>query len=82
MAIFEGAGVALITPMNADGSVNYEKLDEIRAKADELILNIWNEVEGALQPIDNNEKRDTCSSYGIVYFYRPNERQKAFLSMN
>ncbi|MCR4605034.1 MAG: 4-hydroxy-tetrahydrodipicolinate synthase [Eubacterium sp.] len=29
MAIFEGAGVALITPMNADGSVNYEKLDEI-----------------------------------------------------
>lgn len=60
----------------------HEKLDEIRAKADELILNIWNEVEGALQPIDTNEKRDTCSSYGIVYFYRPNERQKAFLSMN
>ena len=25
MAIFTGAGVALITPMNDDGSVNYEK---------------------------------------------------------
>ncbi|MCR5696227.1 MAG: hypothetical protein K6G73_04540 [Marinilabiliaceae bacterium] len=60
----------------------HEKLDEIRYKADELILNIWNEVEGALQPIDSNEKRDICSSYGIVYFYRPNERQKAFLSMS
>lgn len=29
MAIFEGAGVALITPFQADGSVNYEKLEEI-----------------------------------------------------
>lgn len=29
MAIFEGSGVALITPMNDDFSVNYEKLEEI-----------------------------------------------------
>lgn len=29
MAIFTGAGVALITPMNEDGSVNYSKLKEI-----------------------------------------------------
>ena len=29
MSIFEGAGVALITPMKLDGQVNYEKLEEI-----------------------------------------------------
>lgn len=29
MAIFKGAGVALITPFNEDGSVNYDKLTEI-----------------------------------------------------
>lgn len=29
MAIFEGAGVAIITPMNEDGSVNYSKLKEL-----------------------------------------------------
>ena len=29
MSIFTGAGVALITPRNADGSVNYEKLREM-----------------------------------------------------
>ncbi len=29
MAIFEGAGVALVTPFHQDGSVNYEKLTEI-----------------------------------------------------
>ncbi len=29
MAIFKGAGVAIVTPMNDDYSVNYDKLDEI-----------------------------------------------------
>lgn len=29
MSVFEGSGVALITPMHEDGSVNYEKLEEI-----------------------------------------------------
>lgn len=29
MSLFTGAGVALITPMNADGSVNYDKLAEL-----------------------------------------------------
>lgn len=29
MAIFEGAGVALVTPMKEDGSVNYDKLEEL-----------------------------------------------------
>lgn len=29
MAIFEGAGVALVTPFKEDGAVNYEKLEEI-----------------------------------------------------
>lgn len=29
MAIFEGAGVALVTPFGADGEVNYNKLEEL-----------------------------------------------------
>lgn len=29
MAIFTGAGVALVTPMHADGTVNYTKLEEL-----------------------------------------------------
>lgn len=29
MAIFKGAGVAIITPMHEDGKVNYEKLEEM-----------------------------------------------------
>ena len=43
MAIFTGAGVALITPMNADGSVNYEKMREIiefqiKSQTDAIII--------------------------------------------
>ena len=30
MSIFEGAGVALVTPFHEDGSVNYEKLERIK----------------------------------------------------
>ena len=29
MAIFKGAGVAIITPFHKDGSVNYDKLEEL-----------------------------------------------------
>ena len=29
MAIFTGAGVAIVTPFNADGSINYNKLEEL-----------------------------------------------------
>ncbi len=29
MAIFTGAGVAIVTPFNDDGSINYDKIDEL-----------------------------------------------------
>ena len=29
MAIFKGAGVAIVTPMKSNGEVNYEKLEEL-----------------------------------------------------
>ncbi len=29
MSIFTGAGVAIVTPFNSDGSVNYEKAGRI-----------------------------------------------------
>ena len=43
MAIFKGAGVAIVTPMNADESVNYEKLqqlleEQIAAGTDAVII--------------------------------------------
>ena len=57
------------------------KFDEIREKADNIILDVWNEVEAAIGNIDTEEKREKAIEYGIVYFYRPIERQKDFLGM-
>mgnify|MGYP006978492118 CR=1 FL=1 len=56
-----------------------DKLEEARVKADEIILHLWNEVEGSVEPVDTDEKREMCQRYGVVYFYRPQERQKEFL---
>ena len=47
--------------------------------ADELILKVWNEVEGSLAPVDTDEKRELCKQYGVVYFFRTQELQKEFL---
>ena len=43
MAIFTGAGVAIVTPMKEDGSVNYEKLgqlidEQVEGKTDAIII--------------------------------------------
>ena len=43
MAIFEGAGVAIVTPMKEDGSVNYEKLeqlidDQVKGGTDAIVI--------------------------------------------
>lgn len=43
MAIFKGAGVAIVTPMNEDLTINYDKLDEIieeqiAGKTDAIII--------------------------------------------
>ena len=41
MAIFKGAGVAIITPFNEDGSVNYDKFGEF----------IEEQIEGSIDAI-------------------------------
>lgn len=60
---------------------HHAKVDELRARADQMILSVWNDVENSLAPIDTDEKRDLCAEYGVVYFYRPVERQKEFFGV-
>ena len=60
-----------------------QKVAELRGKADEIILLIWNEIENKYSELEDNEKREKCAEYGIAYVYRPNERvngQKKSLS--
>lgn len=56
-----------------------EKLEELRAKADELILAIWNSLEENCSNLSQEEKINIGQQYGIVYFYRSFEKSKEFL---
>jgi hypothetical protein len=46
---------------------------ELRKEADELILDIWNEVEDKFSVLAESEKRRECENYGIIYFFRKGE---------
>lgn len=53
-----------------------EDLAAMRARADELILSIWNQVEEKFQHVTPNEARlDKCRDYGLIYYYRTGEKQ-------
>ena len=47
MAIFKGAGVAIVTPMYEDGKVNYDKLEELLEYQIKQLIQIL-EQEGLL----------------------------------
>lgn len=50
------------------------KVSELRGKADNIILNIWNEVEAHFSDCSPVEKREKAAEYGVVYVYRKHER--------
>ncbi|MFW5677557.1 MAG: 4-hydroxy-tetrahydrodipicolinate synthase, partial [Acetivibrio ethanolgignens] len=58
MAIFKGEGVALVTPMNEDGSVNFEKLEELVelhiANGTDAIIACGTTGESATLPIEEH----------------------------
>ncbi len=48
-------------------------IQELRKEADQIIVNIWNEVEGYYEDKPEDIKREKASEYGVVYVYRKNE---------
>ena len=52
------------------------KVAELREQADQLIQEMWNEVENSLVHLSDDEKREKASEYGIVYVYRASEQKK------
>ncbi|NDV65616.1 hypothetical protein [Bacteroides sp. 224] len=57
-----------------------EDIASMRKAADEIILDIWNQVEQEFEHVQPNEERlNKCREYGVVYYYRSSEKlpQKA-----
>ena len=48
-------------------------LDEKRNLANQLIQQLWNEVENTYKELPDNLKREKAAEYGVIYFYRKNE---------
>ena len=45
----------------------------LRVQADEIILNIWNEVEKYYANLPDDKMRENAAEYGVSYVYRKNE---------
>ncbi len=52
-----------------------DKIAEMRASIDELIVKLWNEIEEHFAHLNDEDKRNECSKYGVFYVWRPNERE-------
>lgn len=54
-----------------------EALSSMRAEADRLILDVWNQVEQKFADVMPLEKRlDCCRAYGVIYYYRTGEKKQ------
>jgi hypothetical protein len=54
-----------------------EKNYKLRKEADELILQLWNEVENTHYSLPEDIRKSLSEEYGLVYFYRRGELNKA-----
>jgi len=57
-----------------------EKNDMLRKEADEIILQVWNEIEATNSKLPEERRKELNEEYGLVYFYRKNELNKAVAS--
>ena len=53
-----------------------EKNTELRLESDEIILQVWNEVENHHKLFPEEQRMKLNEAYGIKYFYRKNEQGK------
>lgn len=53
---------------------SFEALKQIRPEADEILLDLWNQIEKHFADEQSLKKRlDDCRKFGIVYYYRTGE---------
>ena len=48
----------------------------LRTQADEIILNVWNEVEKHYANLPDDSMRENAAEYGVSYVFRRNELQQ------
>jgi hypothetical protein len=51
----------------------HDNLEELRESADEIIQQVWNEIEETFKDLPEDIRRDKATEYGVVYVFRKNE---------
>ena len=51
-------------------------ISDMRFEVDELIFEIWGEVEKAFASLTGEDRIKRCSEYGVIYYYRPDRGAK------
>ena len=49
-------------------------IDAIRPQVDEVILQLWNQIEKHFENEPPETKYALCRKYGVVYYYRRHEK--------
>ena len=52
-----------------------DKMTPERNQADEIILDIWNQIEKKFADLDWDERIKQCAKYGVIYYYRRGEEK-------
>lgn len=52
-----------------------DQIASLRKTADDIILDIWNQVEDFYKSYPEEERRRLCQIYGLRYYYRKNEKE-------
>lgn len=53
-----------------------ERTADMRKEADDIIVQIWNEVEASFVSLPEDVRKRECEEYGLIYIYRKNELEK------
>lgn len=52
-------------------------LSQQREEIDEVLTLLWNQIEGAFANLPAKERLERCKEYGVVYYLRREEKEKA-----
>ena len=53
-----------------------EEIANMRPAVDDIILDIWNQVEQTFEELPFAEKMEKCKTFGLVFYFRDSEKAK------
>jgi hypothetical protein len=52
-----------------------DKVSDLRQPVDDLILDVWNQIEGFFNDLPPYKRMESCKQFGVIYYYRRGEAE-------